>query len=211
MRKFLKGLAWVAGVIAVIVIVARIFFVKPWRIPDDAPLNASIAPTLESGDLVLVLFSGTREAGDLVRCAHPEEPTRWIVGRIHGNGGDKVMVEGQFATINGRKYRTTEACLHDHYDVVAPGGVKKTLSCNRVDFGGGWHYILWQAGSEVSPSNETLVGPDRYYLVSDNRTDSWDSRDYGTVPANTCTDKVLFRLWGKGGFFDSDRRFEYLR
>ena len=210
MRSFLKGLAWFAGVIVVLMIAARIFFVKAWRIPDDPTLSASVAPSIASGDLVLVLFRGQREVGDLVRCAHPEDHSRWIVGRIVGVQGDRVKVGTMFVEVNGRKYRTTEACVQQHYDITGPGGVENTLSCNRVDFAGSWHFIL-SKGGEGRESNEVTVGPGRYYLVSDNRYDYWDSRDFGTVPAETCTEKVLFRLWGKEGFFGSESRFDYLR
>lgn len=210
MRTYFKVLAWIVGVIAVISIVARIFFVKVWRIPNDEVLAASIEPTLSAGDLVLVLHSGTREAGDLVRCPHPEESTRWIIGRYVAGANDRVLVDSGFVQINGRKYRTTEACLQDTYEIVGQGGVKETLSCTRVDFGGGWHFILTKPG-EMDTSNETTVGSGRIYLVSDNRYMYWDSRDFGTVPQETCTEKVLFRLWSKEGFFSSERRFEYLR
>ncbi|MBK6512613.1 MAG: signal peptidase I [Polyangiaceae bacterium] len=210
MRTYLKFLAWVTGILVVISIIARIFFVKPWRIPDDEVLGASIEPTLSRGDLVLVLHSGTREAGDLVRCPHPEQASRWVIGRFVGSSSDRVMLDSGFVQINGRKYRTTESCLQDHYEIQGPGGVKETLSCARVDFGGGWHFILLKPG-ELETSNETTVGAGRIYLVSDNRYFGFDSRDFGTVAQDTCKEKVLFRLWSKEGFFSSNRRFDYIR
>lgn len=209
MRKFLKGLAWVVGILAVIVGLGRLLLFRVWRVPEDPMMAASLAPTLEAGDLVLVLFRGERVVGDLVRCPHPEEPTRWISGRITGIAGDRVLVDGGFVQVNGRKYRTTEACVENHLEVTGLGGVKNTLSCSRVEFAGGWHFIAMPLDGAVS--NESTVGAGRYYLVSDNRNDSFDSRDFGTVPAETCTEKIVFRLWGKNGFFDDERRFEYVR
>lgn len=207
-KKFLKGLGWTAGSIAVLLILARLIFFKVWRVPTDESVDASVRPTLEGGDLVLVLHAGTREVGDVVRCPHPETPTRWIVGRIYGVAGDRVHVEGSFVEVNGRRYRTVESCVDDRVVFTGPGGVKRELACQRVDFAGGWHFIAMADNSDVS--NETTVGADKLYLVSDNRNDFFDSRDFGTVAANTCTEKVFFRLWSKEGFFSSRRRFEYL-
>ena len=83
MRKFLKGLGWVVGVLAVLVLGARLLLLRTWTVPNDATLTASLAPTLREGDVVLLLFRGEREAGDLVRCPHPEGG-RWVAGRIVG-------------------------------------------------------------------------------------------------------------------------------
>lgn len=210
MNKWFKALAWIAGVLIVLVGAARIFFVKTWRVPEDSTLAASIEPTLRGGDLVLVLHSGTREVGDLVRCPHPEQPNRWIIGRIYGVAGDKVQVKGRFVDVSGRLYRTTEACVEDKVKVTSPSGETNDLACQRLEFAGGWHYMA-SKGNEVDESNQQTVDAGKYYLVSDNRADYWDSRDFGEVPANTCTEKVIFRMWRKSGFFGEAGRFEYIR
>ena len=97
---------------------------------------------------------------------------------------------------------------YDRVVYTGPGGVKREIGCQRVDFAGGWHFIA--LADNYDASTETTVGADKLYLVSDNRMDFFDSRDFGTVAANTCTEKVFFRLWSKEGFFSSHRRFEYL-
>jgi len=47
--------------------------------------------------------------------------------------------------------------------------------------------------------------------VSDNRQYPYDSRDFGPVSRETCTEKVFFRLVGAGGFYDSETRNQYIR
>ncbi len=208
MRRFLKGLGWTIGILAVLVGLARLFLFRVWTVPSDPSVVVSIAPTLEEGDVVLLLTRGDREAGDLVRCPHPSE-SRWLVGRIAGTAGDKVVVAGNFVQINGRKYRTTDACLEEKVHVTTAAGKGEDLSCQRVDFGGDWHYILM--GPDAEDSDEKTVGPDSVFLVSDNRNDFFDSRDFGDLPASSCQDKIVFRLWGKEGFFQSKHRFDYIR
>jgi hypothetical protein len=49
------------------------------------------------------------------------------------------------------------------------------------------------------------------WLVSDNRLFPYDSRDFGAVPQENCQETVFFRLVGKGGFFDTATRNQYIR
>jgi len=210
-RKFLKGLAWVVGVLGVLVLLARLLLFKVWTIPSDPALAASLAPTLNAGDVVLVLTRGDREAGDLVRCPHPTESGRWIIGRIYASAGDRVKIDRDYVTVNGRTYRTTESCKEDKVHVVGANGAANDLACVRLDFAGGWHFIASGGAEDDSSMQEKVVGPDRLFLVSDNRHDYFDSRDYGDVYANGCTEQIVFRLWGKEGFFDTSTRFEYIR
>lgn len=211
MAKFLKGALWVAGIIGVITLVLRIFLFKVWTIPDDAILGASLAPTLSSGDVVLVLTRGERGVGDLVRCTDPEDAQRWVVGRIYGLEGDRVSVAGGFVTVNGRRYTTTESCVENSVDTVDPrSGAPAKVSCSRVELGGGWH--LMGLGPDVGEApREHVVGPGRFFLISDNRSYHEDSRDFGAVLKATCIDRVSFRLWGKEGFGDAKRRFDVIR
>jgi signal peptidase I len=45
--------------------------------------------------------------------------------------------------------------------------------------------------------------------LSDDRYLHLDSRDYGTVPEESCQ-HVFFRLWGAAGFGDASRRFNII-
>jgi signal peptidase I len=210
-RGLLKFLAWTTGILGVLVLIARFTFLRVWTVPDDPVLNASLSPTIASGDVVLVLYRGKRGLGDLVRCPDPEDGTRWIVGRMFGFEGDQVEVDDRTVTLNGRRLDTTEACSEAVADVPHPvSGHPVKVHCNRVDAGGGWHFRGSVAGVKVSPKSHR-VGPGRTYLVSDNISLHDDSRDYGAVPVETCKDKIFFRLWSKKGFGDEEKRFSYIR
>ncbi len=211
MRKFLIALAWIAGVLAVIAVIARLTVVRVWTIPDDRVLNASLAPTLASGDVVLVLYRGERTFGELVRCPDPEDAQRWVVGRIVGGEGDKVSVDLGALTLNGKRYDVSEACKDGFVMVPHPtSGHPVKHSCARVEIAGGWHFRAQVAEMSESPREHT-VGPGRVYLLSDNRSFHDDSRDFGAVPKASCSEQIVFRLWGKEGFFDDERRFTYIR
>jgi len=88
MGKFTKALLWTAGILAGVALILRLLLLKAWTVPDDPRLAASVAPTLGGGDVVLVLTRGSPGFGDLVRCKDPEDPPRFVVGRIAGLAGD---------------------------------------------------------------------------------------------------------------------------
>ncbi len=210
MRKFVKFLLWFAGLTVVAMIAGRLMGLRLWTVPDDPFLGASTAPTLSGGDLVIVLESGDRTSNDLVRCRDPEDAQRWVIGRIYGFPGDKIKLEGAAVTVGAKRYSAQDACAESSVPTINPStGVAKTLSCSRVEFGGGWHFVAGGAGIDTSPSEHT-VGSGRYFLVSDNRVHHDDSRDFGSVPIESCSGKILFRMWGKDGF-TSKSRFTFIR
>jgi signal peptidase I len=207
-RKFLKGLAWVVGTLAVLAIVARLTFIRVWTVPDDRALSASLAPSLASGDIVLVLYRGERSIGDLVRCPDPEDAQRWVVGRIVGQQGDKVEVQNGLLILNGKRYEVSEACAEPRLTVPHPtDGRPVDHACMRVELGGGWHAEARALTASPDSPREHTVGPGRVYLLSDNRTYHDDSRDFGAIPADSCKEQIVFRLWGKDGFFADKHRF----
>ncbi len=212
MPKFLKGLLWVAGLTGLVVLLLRALLFKVWTVPDDPILAASLAPSLNGGDVVLVLTKGERGVGDLVRCTDPEDAQRWVVGRIYGTPGDRVAVSNGIVSINGRRYATTEACLEDSVDTVDPrSGAPVKISCSRVEVAGGWHFMGRGAETASHDIPEHTVGADRFFLISDNRSSPEDSRHFGAVFAAQCVDKISFRLWGKEGFGASKHRFDVIR
>jgi len=49
------------------------------------------------------------------------------------------------------------------------------------------------------------------FLLSDDRSYHDDSRDFGTVRADTCTGRIVFRVIGKGGWADDKRRMSFVQ
>lgn len=210
MKKFLKGLAWVVGTLAVIILILRLTMFKLWTIPEDRVLDGSMRPSLQSGDTVLVMTIGKRSFGQLVRCADPEDPQRWVVGRIVGLEGDVVDVQGASVTVNGSEYNKSDGCK-DRLRVPHPTSGEVDAVCSRVEMAGGWHFRAYVPELHRDTPSTHKIPAGRLFLLSDNRTFHDDSRDFGTVAANTCTDLIVFRLWGKGGTSDTDSRFTYIR
>jgi signal peptidase I len=79
--------------------------------------------------------------------------------------------------------------------------------------GSGWHFRGHYAKppKRIRTEREKRVEADHLFLLSDNRDIHDDSRDYGTVPLGSCKQRVVFRLWGKGGWADVEHRMTVIR
>jgi signal peptidase I len=211
-----RALLWMVIVVGAIVGVLR-FTVMRWvRLPSarsDPVFGASVAPNLNGGDLVLTWRVGEPGFGDLVLCPEPGAPERIVVGRILGLAGDVVRFEDSTPFTNGRSQPQEQACNPAVFEVTAPDGVtlvKQPCSVEKIGS------ILHPTGL---PGMNPVRGVTRQYtvpqgtvfLVSDNRLFPYDSRQYGYVPAETCSERVFGRVVSARGWTDVDRRLSYIQ
>lgn len=211
MRKLLTFLFWVIAILAIVGVALRFTILDVWRIPEDRALDASLRPTVASGDLVVLYRGSAPGFGSLVRCPDPEDGQRFVVGRIIGVGGDRLSIDGHRVTINGKRYEETQDCGIGPVEVPHPTmGSNVQANCERIEMGGGWHMRSWVSGTSMRNSEHT-VPEGRVFLVSDDRTFHDDSRDFGSLPVESCSELMLFRLWSKEGFFDGPSRFTVIR
>jgi signal peptidase I len=211
MRKLVKALLWIVGILAVTVGILRLTLIDFWTVPDDPILGAAVAPTMAPGDVVVLLTKGKAGFGDLVRCADPENPAKFVVGRIAGVEGDVVETVGASLKVNGQSYNGQSACPKTNYTVKHPtSGAETKLNCDVVTMGGGWHYRGSSAKPFPSTPKRAEVGPGMLYLVSDDREFHDDSRDFGSVRRETCKGRPILRLIGSAGWADDDQRMTFL-
>ncbi len=212
MRSLLRLLVWTLIIAAVAIGLARATAFRWWVVPtDDAWLSASVTPSLGPGDRVLLYRLSRPSEGDLVICPEPGAPQRIVVGRILATGNDTIEIQGATVTVNGKPLRRESGC--DGFSVIHPkSGQLLAQPCAIEDRDGD----LYKRGNLIDglgapPKMKSLtVTPGQFFLVSDNRQFSLDSRDFGPVNADSCRETVVFRLWGPGGYFDPNRRFELI-
>jgi len=213
MGKLLKFIVWAAAIVGLVIGALRLTCIRWWTIPADDPLlGASIMPTLEAGDLV-VLWRATPPAfGDLVVCPNPEDPSLAVVARIVGEEGDSLTIEGAGLEVNNRRVFTESAC--EKFEVEHPvTGALIEHNCATEALGGVLHMRGSVADSKMAmPVKSTRkVGDGTVFLVSDNRSFPHDSRRYGAVDRSTCKETVVLRLVSRRGYSDVERRFTYIR
>ena len=212
MEKALKFSLWTLAILGGLFGIGRLFLFETWTVPDDPYLAASVAPTLRAGDLLIVLTVGESEWGDLVRCPDPDEPSRFVVGRVIGMPGDHVEMKAGSLRVNGKRYDATEACKEDELEVAHPEtGSPMTVKCARAELGNNWHFFAKAPKYRRENDFKHATGSQNVYLLSDNRDLHDDSRDFGTLEKASCNQRILFRLWGAEGWTGTDARLTFIR
>lgn len=215
MAKFLRLVAWLSVIIAASIGVLRLTAIRWWQLPlNDPYFEASVAPTLRGGDWVILWRATAPGYGDLVLCPEPKT-NRPVIGRIVGEAGDHLKIEGSTVTVNNSPMRLdddNDCAKFRVRDPASSSGDEVEQSCSREIVGPHTHPRgnTLQARGEPQPS-EFDVPTGQVFLVSDNRALPWDSREFGPVDRSTCAETVVFRLVSKDGFFDVPNRLTLIR
>jgi signal peptidase I len=206
-----KTIIWATLIIGSLVAVLRVFLVRVWVVPsDDKLLSASIAPSLAPGDVVLLLTAGGVGFSDLVRCTDPDEPRRYVIGRVAAESGDTIVIQGANVVINEKRAALEHACSPAKFTIEDPNtGAPVELQCSLETLGGATHK-RGNRSSEMDGRIERQVPAGFVWLLSDNRTYPNDSRLFGAVRPETCDARIIFRFWSSKGYFDSESRFTYI-
>ncbi|WP_340695075.1 signal peptidase I [Hydrogenobacter thermophilus] len=179
--------SWLTEFIAVIVIVLllRAFVVQAYNIP-----SGSMKPTLLVGDFILVnklvyRFSEPQR-GDIVVFKWPVNPNIDFIKRIIGLPGDVIEVKDYQVYVNGKPLplkligeQYEEGNKKLIYEETLPNGVKHKIAL----------YV-----DPVIPRRDvppTVVPPNNYFVMGDNRDNSEDSRYWGFVPMENIVGKAF--------------------
>jgi signal peptidase I len=205
MAKFLRFTAWTLFILAALVGVLRLTAIRWWQLPlNDPYLESSVAPTLHGGDWVLLWRATSPSYGSLVLCPEPKTG-RPVIGRILGEQGDHLKLDGSALTVNGTPARSDSNC--DKFQSNDPStGIETEQSCSNEDVTGRTHARGNVPSDALKPSTELDVPSGQVALISDNRLFPWDTREFGMVDRPTCAETVVFRLVSKDGFFDVPNR-----
>lgn len=130
--------------------------------------GSSMDPIIKSGQYMIIDEVTYRfqdpERGDVIVFKSPPEPTKFYIKRIIGLPGDTVDIKGTKITITNREN---------------PNG-----------------FVLDEPYIEHTSSDNinVTVPSDRYFVLGDNRSGSYDSRTWGTVPKENIRGRALLRL-----------------
>jgi len=164
----------IAGAV-VIALLVQAFAVKPFRIP-----TPSMADTVHAGDRVLVdrisyHFTDVKRGDVIVFTGHGPIP---LLKRVVGVPGDTVSLRDGRLYVNGRP---------------APQGFVRRA-------GGAFEPTLPGPDTQApwSLAKPFVVPAGQYFVMGDNRTDSDDSRYWGTVLRTQILGKAFAVYWPPG-------------
>ncbi len=178
MKRVLEYVAVVA--VAVLVALAvQAWLVKPYRIPSGSMLD-----TLRPGDRVLVnrVVYHLREPrrGDVIVFRYPQDPDVVFIKRVVGVPGD--LLEARDGRLYVNRNKAAEPYVH------RTGGRLDPTVAQAAIVGSTLH-------DPWSLAEPYRVPAGTYFVMGDNRTDSDDSRDWGTVPRAAIVGEGLATYW----------------
>ncbi|SDJ56380.1 signal peptidase I [Microbulbifer yueqingensis] len=181
-----------------LVFVLRSFIVEPFQIP-----SASMVPTLQVGDFILVnkyayglrlpvsrtkvVDIGEPERGDVMVFFPPHMNDTYFIKRVIGLPGDRIRVEGNVLYINGKR------APQELIQAIPPGNPQMEVLWEEIY--GRRHLVAKSVNpSRFADINEVVVPEGHYFMMGDNRDNSLDSREWGFVPERDIVGKA-FAIW----------------
>jgi signal peptidase I len=175
-----------------IAVFVRTFVIQAYKIP-----SGSMKPTLQIGDHLLVskfnygikipllrttlIPTGTPRRGDIIVFIYPEDRSKDFIKRLIGLPGDSIEIRDKQILLNGQPWS-------DGYGVHVDNMILPRSVQPRDNFG------------------PVVVPPDAFFVLGDNRDESYDSRYWGFVPAQDILGKALVIYWS-WNHQDSEIRF----
>lgn len=169
----------------ILALVIRTYVVQAFKIP-----SGSMEPTLLIGDHILVNkfiygteipFSKTRvfkvrnpRGGDVIVFEYPRDPSRDFIKRVIGVPGDIIVEKNKAIYVNGKR---TADFFTEHTDP----DLKPAAIDPRDNFG------------------PVAVPPGEYFVMGDNRDESYDSRYWGFVPMKNIKGEAFVIYWSWDG------------
>ncbi|MGH9717786.1 MAG: signal peptidase I [Candidatus Acidiferrales bacterium] len=181
---------------------ATTFIVQAFKIPSQ-----SMEPTLLVGDHLLVnkfVFEGRGEwydkllpyrairRGDIVVFKYPFEDHPYYVKRVIGLPGDRIRISDSRVFVDGKMLREPYV-VHDPL-MDNPFGegfppAAGAIPANRMR-------PEWAAQiMKYVHERELVVPPEHYFVMGDNRDDSWDSRYWGFVDRSAIVGRPILIYW----------------
>lgn len=178
MRQFFVSVLEVVEV--ALIAIGAVFLIRTFLVQPFLVSGASMVPSFANGDYLLIdelsYYFRAPQRGEVVVFRYPKDESTYFIKRVIGLPGDAVEIkEGKiFLT---KKGDSEGQLLSEKY---LPSGVT----------------TVTRPGGQSSFSLE----PNQYLVLGDNRSYSFDSRDWGVLEARDIVGVVRLRLWPFQGF-----------
>jgi signal peptidase I len=190
-----------AGTVVIAIFVIT-FVVQAFQIPSPSMEN-----TLLVGDYLLVnkLCYGAGgignyvmpyrqiQRGDIVVFHYPVTPAQHFVKRVIGVPGDRVRLVNKQVFVNGVPLKEPYA----HF--TRPSNDLFRDDFPRLDAVPGETPEWWLTLRKLVEDGQLIVPEGHYFVMGDNRDDSYDSRYWGFVPAANIIGRPLLIYWSVRG------------
>jgi len=177
-------------VVAIVVAIAGIL--RATKVDEIVVSDDRMAPTILSGERVLLWRGASPDQGDIVVCANPIRPGEFVMGRIIGLAGAQIAMDRRGLTVNGRA-PDRDSKGQAHFPDQIAGGPIAVRWGTRVSYTEEHFYMV--RTSYAYSMRPVLVSAGKAFLYSDYESaPGMDSRSFGPVDLSTCLGQVFMRL-----------------
>ncbi len=163
---FFLELVKVGVLAAVTIILIRHFLFKPFYVK-----GASMEPNFYDKEYLIIDELSYRlrqpERGEVIVFHYPEDPKEYFLKRIIGLPGERVKISDGQVTIYNQNFPEGFILKESYLEGNVP-----------------------TVGEKVSS-----LKSDEYYVLGDNRQNSYDSRRFGAITKDVIVGRALFRGW----------------
>ena len=162
--------------------------------------TASMANTIIPGDQVLIKTRAFGEVrrGDVILFKYPNDYSTNYVSRVVGLPSETIQMNGRRVYVNGRE-------LPEQRVFVRNAQTLQPEALEEVSVEGGGDYRVFHSEVE-SVDSETpyatrepfQIPQDCYFVLGDNRENSYDSRFRGAIFRNAVIGKTILIYWSSG-------------
>lgn len=197
--------------ILLLVLLLRSFLAEPFRIP-----SGSEKPDLLIGDFIVankfaygvrlpvfhnkIISVGEPKRGDVVVFLWPRDPSTYFIKRVIGLPGDVITYKNKILTINGCP--ASQKLLGERTD--QDGSKKWPVLLSQENLSGVKHLIYLRPDQSAEDFSVT-VPADNYFMMGDNRDNSYDSRYWGFVPEKDLVGKAIWIFFSWNGMHNRVR------
>jgi len=189
------------AVAIVLALIIRTFLIQSFHIP-----SGSMEPTLQIGDFILVDKVTYRfrkpERGDVVVFKYPLNEGVYYIKRLIGVPGDKIQVIGGKLYVNGKPVKYEEDGSYSYVENGADFTGKLFYEFLPKENGGIKKHLILKTGDTGDNTAVFTVPPGEYFMMGDNRNNSYDSRFWGFVKRDKITGiaRIIFFSWNSERF-----------
>lgn len=157
--------------------------------------SGSMLPTLRVGDhLFIKKGRGGIGRGDVIVFEYPRDRSTVYIKRVIAMGGDTVEVKNGIVSVNGAELSHGEI-LNEPNPCPGETGLADCIFARETS-GAYTHTIMFTG--HVAPDAPPVVVPEGHvYVLGDNRDNSSDSRQWGTVPIDHIKGTATVIYWSR--------------
>ena len=171
MRMSPKSL--VSELAEILILAVGLYLVITFAVQTVHVIGYSMVPTLDNNDYLIASKLDYRlhkpERGDIIILRSPFDQSKDFIKRIVALPGERLAIRNGQVLINGR-------ALREDY-----------LPKNEI----------WNVNANWPPDSPdgTVIPPDSYFVMGDNRNRSSDSRIFGPIKSDQIAGKAWIRVW----------------